>query len=64
MAHRALHARPVREHVPVARQVQRVVPAALHKHQVAHVVVLLLGPARGAAEVVLLLLLLVVVVVA
>ena len=62
MAYRALHARPVREHVAVTRQVKRVVPPALHEHQVTHVVVLL-GARRGPSEVVLLLLLLLLLVV-
>jgi hypothetical protein len=38
----ALDPRAVGEHVSVSGQVQRVIPPALHKHQVTHVVILLL----------------------
>jgi hypothetical protein len=55
-----LDTRSIREHISVAGQMQGVVAAALHKHQMTHVIVMLLlldllGARRGTMEVMLLL---------
>lgn len=54
MSNSALETWPVRKHVSITSQVQGVVSAALDKHQVTHIVMLLLSPWGSPSELVLL----------